>query len=92
MSKVMVSVEVSKESYELAQGLVKFVGAVRASLADGWQLGADLPELVAAAFSELVPAVNGVQELPLEYKEDPAAFVNAFLLTGGDLYKLFQPK
>jgi len=92
MSKLDVTVEVSKESYELAQGVVKFVGALKLALADGFQLGADLPEIVSAAFADLVPAVNGIGDMPAEYKEDPQAFLTAFMLAGGELYKVFQPK
>jgi len=90
MAKLVINQEVSKEAYELAQGLVKFVGAVKAALKDGWQLGSDMPVVVAAAFSELVPAINGATEIPAEYKEDPAAFVNAFVASSGDLVKVFR--
>jgi len=90
MSKVVVSVEVSKEAYELGQGVVKFALAVKESLANGWQLGEDMPIVIAAAFSELVPAISGVSQIGDEFKEDPAAFAQAFALAGGELAKMFR--
>jgi len=77
MAKLKVELEVSKEAYELAQGIDKFVGALQLALADGWQLGTDMPALLSAAFTDLVPAIQGVDQLGDELKEDKAAFVNA---------------
>jgi hypothetical protein len=77
MAKVKLEVEVSKEAHELVQGLDKFVGALQDALKDGWQMGTDMPLLLSAAFTELVPAIQGCDQLGAEMAEDKKAFVNA---------------
>jgi hypothetical protein len=57
---------------------------------NGWQLDKDMPAIVSSAFNELVPAMSGVMDLPAEYKDDPAAFIQAFMLAGGEAFKLFR--
>ena len=77
MSKVEVTSEVSKELYELVDALGQMALAVKAALADGWQVGTDLPVLVAAAMSTLGPAVEGVDKITDEVAEDLGASVLA---------------
>lgn len=89
MQTVTVSVEASKEAYELGQGLVKFVAAVKKSLENGWQPGADVSAIMVSAIGDLVPAMDGVTLLDEELKENPAAFVAAFGLAFKDLAKVF---
>ncbi len=82
MSTISVPVVVSKEMYELGAGLAAFLGDVKAALADGWQLGADLPVFVSAAIGKLVPAIQGVEKIPAEILENKVAFANACAMTG----------
>lgn len=91
MQTVSVSVAVSKEAYELGQGLVKFASALKGALANGFQPGQDIPVVVAAAITELIPAMDGVQLLSDEVKQDPVAFASAFALSAKDLVKVFVP-
>jgi len=90
MAKVSVSVEVSKEAYELGMGLADFAGAVKSALADGWQVGSDVPAVITAALQHLVPAMNGANNLGSELAEDKAAFVQAWMLTAGAVYDKFK--
>jgi len=55
----------------LAVGLGKFAVAVKTSMADGWDLSQDLPALMTAALTDLLPAINGVDQIGDEAKEDP---------------------
>jgi hypothetical protein len=82
MEKVKVELECSKETYELGKGLADFIGAVKTALADGWQLGTDVPVVISAALATLVPAVDGVMKVKDELAEDKKAFVNAAVATG----------
>ena len=82
MAKVTVQVECSKETVELGQGLAKFVEAVKKAIDDGWQPFTDLPAVVTAAVSSLVPAMVGVEKVKAEFEEDKAAFANAVMVTG----------
>lgn len=88
--RTTVSVEVTKEAHELVEGVVKFLGDLKGALADGWQPGKDLPVLLQATIADLVPAVQGVEKLGVESKEDEEAFVTAFLLGGKKAIYVFK--
>ena len=85
-----VTVKVPKETYALEQGLVAFVGACKQALADGFQVGQDLPVIISAALADLLPAVAGVGALPEEAKGDLPAMINVGGLLVGDLAKVFM--
>jgi hypothetical protein len=89
MAKIDVSVSVSKEAYELGQGVAGFVGALKVALENGWQTGEDLPAVVTAAISNLVPALEGVSKVGDELKEDKAAFAKALGLSTADIIGKF---
>lgn len=80
-----VTVKVSKEAYELGEGLKKFVLSIKGALADGWQPGQDIPVVLTAALSDLVPAVQGVEKVKEEVKEDLEAFVSALVLPAKEM-------
>ena len=84
-----VTVQVSKESYELGQGVVKFLAALKQALKDGWQPGADLPVLLNAAILDLVTGFKSKEKLGLEKQENLKAFVTAYSLSGVDAAFLF---
>lgn len=93
MQKVIVEVELPKEVHELSEGVAKFVGALRVALADGFQLGDDLPALVTAALSDLVPAVEGLDQVDDEFREDPSGVIKAVGLSVSDIVGEFlKPK
>lgn len=83
MEKVKLEVEVAKEAYELGEGLSAMVLAVKDALKDGFQAGQDLPVVISAAVTKLVPAVEGLDKLDDEMKEDAKAFLDAFYLSLG---------
>ncbi len=85
-----VKVQVSKEAYELGQGVVQFLRDVKQALADGWQPGKDLPVLLQATFADIVPAVQGVDALGAEGSENEEAFVTAFLLAAKQAVYVFK--
>lgn len=82
METVKVELVCSKETYELGKGMADFVAAVKTALADGWQLGTDIPVVVSAALATLVPAIDGVTKVKDELAADKKAFVNAAVATG----------
>ena len=89
-----VEVEVAKEPYELAQGLAKFVAAVKAEIEDngGWSSVDDLPGVISAAVTELLPAVQGMAEVPEEMRGDPVSFGKGLALGLADLAQVFVSK
>jgi len=80
MEYVTVTTQVAKESYELGEGVTKFVTAMKKALDDGWQAGEDLPPIMSSALSDLVPAFQGVEKIKDEPKTDPEAFSDACYL------------
>lgn len=79
MQTVKIEIELPKEAYELAKGLGAFAAVVKKALADGWQMGADVPVIVSAALTELVPALNGVDMIGEEAKADPVGMGQALI-------------
>lgn len=90
MPKINVEISVSKESYELAQGSVKVVKALKEALKDGFQPGQDVPAIVSAVIADLIPAVQGMDQVALESQEDEKAFVQAFVLSAVDMLYVFK--
>lgn len=86
-----VELECAKETLELCQGLAKFAAAVKQALADGWQPGTDLPALITATVADLVPALQGVDQLPAEVAASPE-FVNALYAGLSPIVFQFLPK
>lgn len=85
MPKLKLEVEVSKEAYELSTGVKNCILSIRKALKDGWQPGQDMPVIFQAVIADLVPAVQGIDSLSLESKEDLSAFIKAFSLPVQDL-------
>ena len=81
MPKIKVEVEVSKEVHELGEGLKNFIAALKVALADGWQTDQDLPVLLASAMADLIPALQGIEKLPDEAKEDLESFLTGIGLS-----------
>lgn len=86
MANIEVSVSVEKEAYEFGQGLAKFVGAVKQALADGFEVGQDLPPIIASAVADLLPAMQDIDKLDTA---DRIAFSKALALTVADVADVF---
>lgn len=86
---LQVQVKVPKETYELEQGLVKFTAACKKALADGFQVGEDVPALISAALADLLPAIAGMGQLADEAKGDLPAMINVGGLFAADLAQVF---
>lgn len=82
MATKEVTVKCSKETVEAGLGLAAFIGHMKAALADGWQIGQDLPAVITAALGDLVPALQGAEKIKDEVLEDKVAFANACTVTG----------
>ena len=92
MEKVIVEVELPKEIHELSVGLSKFVGSVREALKDGFQMGQDIPPILTSALADLVPAIEGMDQVDDEFKEDPAGVIKAVSLSVSDIVGGFLKK
>jgi len=90
MAKIQKNIEVSKETNELGNLLTKLVIEGRKALSDGWKTGEDLPAVLLAIMPDLLSALDGVDKMDDELKEDPAAFIMALVLPGAAIYKEFK--
>jgi hypothetical protein len=88
---IEVTSKVSKESYELGQGIVKFASAIKSALSDGWQPGQDIPLILTAAMTDLVPSFQGVDAVGTEFEEHRSAFLKAWALCGVEIADVFLP-
>lgn len=85
-----IQVVVDKEAYAVAEALVKFAGAVKQAMSDGFQPGADIPAVIGAAIGNFADKVADFQALPEMAKSNPAEFVKAFVIAGGDMYEVLK--
>ncbi len=92
IEKKKIEVEVSKEAYELMEGLHGMVKSIQEALADGWQAGQDIPKIVMDSISILMPAVDGADKIPAEAKEELEAFVSGVMLKSKDIGFMFYEK
>lgn len=77
---VPVQVSVAKETYELCKGLSDFGVALAGAVADGWQVGKDLPVVLSSALSILVPALQGAEKIKDEYAANKSEVLLAAVL------------
>lgn len=85
-------VVVPKAAGELAEGLKNLGLSLEKALEDGWQTGQDLPVVVTAVITELLPKLQEVKKLGEEGKLDPVGVAQAFANAGMDIAKAFMQK
>ena len=77
MATIKREIELPKETCELMEGAGDFIYALRVALKDGFQMEQDLPLIVAEALGKLIPAVEGIDKVDDEFKEDKGAVLAA---------------
>lgn len=92
MQTLKLEVEVSKEAYELAQGLYQIVLATKEALADGWNPLTDIPSIMIDAVKVLPSALGGLDLIDDEYLENPEAVLKAFSLSSAQLASMILAK
>lgn len=70
-------IDVPEASLDHAKKLSAFVAAGKQAISDGWQ-GGDVPAILLAAVSDLVPFFQGLDAVKAEFKADPFGAVMAF--------------
>lgn len=88
MSKVQVTVECSKEAYELGEGVAAFIATVWPKLKDGFQV-ADAGALITAVLA-LAPALKGVEHLPAEAATESEAFAMSGVVMLSKIVKVLR--
>jgi hypothetical protein len=89
MEYIKKEVEVPKETSELADAIAEVAVATKKALADGFQLGQDVPAIVSSAIQNLLPAIQGFEKLDDEAKGAPYKFGLAWGISGEKVYDSF---
>jgi hypothetical protein len=71
MSKITISVEVSKETHEVGTLVSDLLKAIKAKK--------PIVQIAAEELPALAKAIDGIEQLPAEMKEDKAAFMKAVM-------------
>lgn len=71
MEIVKLELEVPKEITEVGQCIGEILKVTGKQLADGWKTGDDLPPILVACFSNLLKAIEGIQDIPSEFLTAP---------------------
>jgi len=92
MATLDVTVKKSKEASELADALREMVVVSVEAAQDGFDPASDLSTIFAAVLPKLLGAVEGLDQLDEEWKEDPAAFMRCFTDMALDIGNLWLKK
>lgn len=82
---IKVESEVTKELFEVYDGLNKILEVTFKELEDGWQPGKDLPVILASSLQALLGAIEGIHMLGPEHKEQLAKAVKTHFVGAGKL-------
>lgn len=75
-------IELPKEITEVVDSVGELLDVTKATIADGFQAGQDLPVIAVAAMQKVMVSLDGAKAIPAEVKADPAKMaVLAGLLT-----------
>lgn len=91
MEAVEHEVRLPKETYELGLAVLAVTREYKKAKADGWSWGADVPQVLLGCFQDLMKALEGVEKIPNEFRDEPMGATLAILvpvLNGlGDILK-----
>lgn len=79
---------VAPNAYQICFAALGFAKALKAATADGWDASKDLPDVLKAALTALVPSVNAFPDAMAECKADLQGVVKAAVLAAMDAYEL----
>ena len=71
MNTIDYTLKASKDSHEIGLAIKNCLVITAQQLKDGWQVGTDLPAILAGAFTGLISAIDGVQNVSGEFGEAP---------------------
>lgn len=80
VEKLSIQVEVTKEAHEVGEALAELLKNTKAALADGFQIGQDIPAIVMGSMEKLIKGVQGADQLGDEARADLEAFISGVLL------------
>lgn len=86
------TIEVPEAVDAFGEKLKNFCLALDKAIEDGWQMGQDLPVLMSAAITELVPAISQVKAAGEDLKAYPYESGKCLALHLADVVKAFATK
>lgn len=92
MPNVDKTVQVSDKAEAIMKGFVTLVAVSKQALADGFQLGQDVPAIVTQSAADVLAAVTAAQEVAADWAADQAGVEKAFALGLVDLKEAILPK
>lgn len=92
MEKIKIESEVPKELHELMSVLVEMIVLTKEQLKDGFQLDKDLGPILAVAVAKLPLAVEGMEKISEEMKQDLPGAIKAISIASADLLSAFIKK
>ncbi len=92
MPNVEKVVQVSDKAEAVMKGLVTLVAVSKQAIADGFQLGQDVPLIVTQSAADVIAAVSASQEVGADWAADQAGVEKALALGLVDLKEAILPK
>jgi len=92
MEKVQVTLDLPKESFELAEGIKKLALSLKEHMKDGFQPITDVPAVVMENLNSMGAALAGIDKIKEEKDEAMASVIKAFALAGADIAEAFLKK
>jgi len=87
----VIEVEVSQKAYALVKGFSSFIKKVKEEVQDneGFSAVDDLPGILGAAVTDLVPAFDGITTIGEDFKSNKKAFIRGVLIGLDELVQIF---
>ena len=86
------TVQVPKESSEVADAVCDIVIKANEALSDGFQIGEDITAIIGESIAKLPPALDGFTKIPSEMKEDGYKFAMAWAVAGEKIWQALAMK
>jgi hypothetical protein len=92
MEKIVKQVELPKELQEVLEVLVELIKVTKEQLKDGFDLSKDLGPILAIAVAKLPLAVDGMDKIGEELKNDLPGTIKASGIFAAELVEIFAKK
>lgn len=92
VEKVKMEVMATKEAFEVGNCIKAICKNFKTASADGFQASQDIPAVLLGSITDLMKALEGVQKMGEEAKEDVGAFVKAILIPVSEGVELLLKK
>ena len=71
METVEVKFDAPKETHEMGKAINGLMKNYKQAVADGFQVGQDIPAILMGSFNDLMAAIDGIDKIDDEFKKEP---------------------